>query len=110
MREDGKKSFDEKPGKRLSIVGLLIVIATSAICFMLVSTAFTAYAEGIEAKDKKKDFASMINNLQRDFDRETKQAISNLDPDYRRAVRERERGVLAPGEELLPIYDEGDNE
>ena len=110
MQEDGKKSVDEKPKKRFSIVGLLSVITTVTICIMLVSTAVTAYAEGIEAKDKKKDFDSMINSLQRDFDRETKQAISNLDPDYRRAVRERERGILAPGEELLPIYDESDNE
>ena len=110
MPEDRKTSFDEKPEKRLSIVGLLSVIATSAICFILISTAFTAYTEGIEAKDKEKDYDSMINTLQRDFDRETKQAISNLDPGYRRAVRERERGILAPGEELLPVYDEGDNE
>ena len=110
MQEDRKTSIEEMPKKRLSIVGLLTLVATVAICIMLVSTAVTAYAEGLEAKDKKKDFNSMINSLQRDFDRETKQAISNLDPDYRRAVRERERGILAPGEELLPIYDEGDNE
>jgi hypothetical protein len=86
--------------------GFAVYLIAAILAITLISGAISAYADGIDAGERKGEYDSTIDSLKVKLDRETKEAINNLDPDYRRAVAERDRGVLAPGEELLPVYDD----
>jgi hypothetical protein len=90
------------------IGGALFMAATVVLGFVLINSAYLAYAEGLRASSEHEKLNPEIEAWEMKVERETKRAINNLDPDYRRAVFERNRGMLSPGEELLPIYDDGD--
>ncbi len=104
--EDRDSNSEKEPRKFPGCSGMLVYLIAAILCIVLISSAVRVYAEGIAAEERKGEYNSTINSLRLKLDRETKQAINNLDPDYRRAVKERDRSVLAAGEELLPIYDD----
>lgn len=104
--EDRDSNSEKEPRKFPGWSSMLVYLIAAILGIVLISSAVRVYAEGIDADERKGEYNSTINSLRMKLDRETKQAINNLDPDYRRAVRERDRSVLSPGEELLPIYDD----
>ena len=106
--EDGT---DREQQSRLQrIGGTLAILATVVFGFILINSAYLAYADSLRAKGEKEKMDIRIEAMETRLEDETDRAISNLDPDYRRAVYERERGLMASGEELLPIYDEENEE
>ncbi len=106
MSEGRKITGDERREKNQKLTGTVMVIITMVIAFSLISSTYQAYAEGLKAVSEKERLDPRIEAMEMRLQRETSLAIQRLDPDYRRAVYERDRGILSPGEELLPIYDD----
>ena len=104
--EDRDSNSEKEQWKFPGCSGMLVFLIAAILSIALIGSAVRVYAEGVTAEERKGEYNSTINSLRLKLDRETKQAINNLDPDYRRAVKERDRSILAPGEELLPIYDD----
>ena len=104
MTESPEEPIQEHPGRFQKLSGTALIVITLVVAFTLVNSAYRAYAEGLRAIGEREKLDPRIEAMEMRLERETSRAINRLDPDYRRAEYERDRGILAPGEELLPIY------
>jgi hypothetical protein len=109
LPEGDDNAQPDAPMKRPRLSGVLIYAVTAVLGLMLLQSGLRACGVWAWANGEKQKIEPKIEAMEMRLERESSRAINNLDPEYRRAVYERERGILAPGEELLPIYGDADS-